>query len=165
MLDTHQRIGDNYCAIIMTSKNVIGFATGNSLHHEDMAQGGIKHGGRHCVAGGPNKVSCKNTSYTPGISMHRFPKDESLRRLWTQFVRRHRAKFAPSEYSALCSGHFEKTCFERKLPLEPEASDKTPRKLLKRGSVPTVDIEVPATGKEQSSTERDKRGERRHRSR
>ena len=147
----------------MTSQNVIGFATGNSLHRVDMAQGGIKHGGRYCVAGGPNKVSCKNTSYTPGISMHRFPKDESLRRLWTQFVRRHRAKFAPSEYSALCSAHFEKTCFERKLSLGPEASDKTPRNLLKRGSVPTVDTVVPATGKEQSSTERDKRGERRHR--
>ena len=65
--------GDNYCTIIVTSPNVIGFATGNSLHCEDMAQGGIKHGGRYCVAGGPNKVSCKNTSYTPGISMHRFP--------------------------------------------------------------------------------------------
>ena len=77
----------NYCAIIMTSPNVIGFATGNSLHCEDMAQGGIKHGGRYCVAGGPNKVSCKNTSYTPGISMHRFPEDKRLRRLWTRFAR------------------------------------------------------------------------------
>ena len=123
------------------SPNVIGFATGNSLHRKDMAQGGIKHSGRYCVAGGPNKVSCKSTSYTPGISMHRFPKDESLRRQWTQFVRSHRAKFAPSKYSALCSAHFEETCFERKLPLGPEASVKTPRNLLKRGSVPTVDTE------------------------
>ena len=74
-----------YCS--QMSPNVIGFATGNSLHCEDMAQGGIKHGGRYCVAGEPNKVSCKNTSYTPGISMHRFPEDKSLRRLWTQFAR------------------------------------------------------------------------------
>ena len=79
--------GDNYCAIIMTSPNVIGFATGNSLHCEDMAQGGIKHSEKYCVADGPNKVSWKITSYTPGTSMHRFPEDESLRRLWTQFAR------------------------------------------------------------------------------
>ena len=70
----------------MTSQNVIGFETGNSLHRKDMTQGGIKHGGKYCVAGGPNNVSCKNTSYTPGISMHRFPEDESLRRLWTQLT-------------------------------------------------------------------------------
>ena len=68
-------------------KTSIGFAPGHSLHREDMAQAGIKYGRGYCVAGGQNKVSCKNTSYTPGISMHRFPKDESLRRLWTQFVR------------------------------------------------------------------------------
>ena len=62
-----------------------------------------------------------------------------------------RAKFAPSEYSALCSTHFQPACFERKLPLGPEASDKTPRNLLKRGSVPTVDTVEPATGNELAS--------------
>ena len=133
----------------MTSPNVIGFATGNSIHCEDMAQGGIKHGGRYCVTGGPYNVSCKNTSYAPGISMHRFPEDKSLRRLRTQFVR----SLHPSEYSALCSAHFQPACFERNLPLGPEASDKTPCNLLKRGSVPTVDTVEPATGNERSSTE------------
>ena len=62
-----------------------------------------------------------------------------------------RAKFAPSEYSALCSAHFQPACFERKLPLRPEASDKTPRNLLKRGSVPTVDTVEPATGNKLAS--------------
>ena len=140
-------------------KTSIGFAPGHSLHREDMAQAGIKYGRGYCVAGGQNKVSCKNTSYTPGISMHRFPKDESLRRLWTQFVRCHRMKFVPSVYSALCFAHFEPTCFERKLPLGPEAADKTPRNLLKRGSMPTVDTVEPATGNKRSSMEHDKRGE------
>ena len=63
------------------------------------------------------------------------------------------AKFAPSEYSALCSARFQPACFERKLPLGPEAANKTPRNLLKRGSVPTVDTVKPATGNERSSTD------------
>ena len=147
----------------MTSQNVIGFASEHFLHCEDMAEGVVKRGGRYCVAGGPNKVSCMNTSYTPGISMHRFPKDEGLRRQWTQFVRRHRTKFTPTEYSALCSAHFEPTCFERKLSLGSEATDKQPRNLLKRGSVPNVDTVEPAPANEPSSTERDQRGKRRQR--
>ena len=29
--------------------------------------------GKFCVAGGPGLVSCKNTTYTEGISMHLIP--------------------------------------------------------------------------------------------
>ena len=39
----------------------------------------------YCVAGGPNKVNCSNRTGSPGISMHYFPKDESLQQKWTQF--------------------------------------------------------------------------------
>ena len=124
-----------------------------------MAEKVVKHGGRYCVAGGPNKVSCKNTSYTPGISMRSFPKDVRLRRLWTQFVRRHRANFEPSEHSALCSAHFEPTCFQRKLSLGDEAADKTPRTFLKQRSVPNVDTVAPPTEDQLSYTDRDQRGE------
>jgi len=34
-----------------------------------------KKGGRYCVAGAPNNQSCKNNSYTPGVTMHQFPLD------------------------------------------------------------------------------------------
>ena len=126
-----------------------------------MAEKVVKQGGRYCVAGGPNKVSCKNISYTPGISMHCFPKDARLRRLWTQFVQRHRANFEPSEYSALCSAHFEPTCFQRKLSWEDEVAHRTPRTLLKQGSVPNVDTVAPLAEDEPSYADRDQRGERR----
>ena len=127
-----------------------------------MAENVVKHGGRYYVTSGPNKDSCKNTSYTPGISMHCFPKDARLRRLWTQFVRRHRANFEPSEYSALCFAHFEPTCFQRKLSLGDEAADKTPCTLLKQRSVPNVDTVAPPTEDKLSYPDRDRRGERRH---
>ena len=155
------KTGNHSCAIIVTSENVVGFANGNFLHCQDMADNVVKHGVRYCVASGPNKVSCKNTSYTPGISMRRFLKDVHLRRLWTQFVWRHRANFE-SEYSALCSAHFEPTCFQRKLSLGDEAADKLPRTLLKQGSVPNVDTVAPPTEDQLSYTDRDQRGERRH---
>jgi hypothetical protein len=35
--------------------------------------------GKYCVAGGLEKVSCKNNSKTEGISMHRFRSDSSVR--------------------------------------------------------------------------------------
>ena len=86
-------------------------------------------------------MRCKNTSYTSDISMHCFPRDEGLRRLWIQFVMRYRTKFAPSQNSTLCSDHFAPTSFERKLLLEAEA-DRKPN-LLKRRPVPTIDAVEP----------------------
>ena len=38
----------------------------------------------------PNKVSCRNHSSTPGISMHAFPKEAKRKQKWTTFARIHR---------------------------------------------------------------------------
>ena len=38
-----------------------------------------KKGGSYCVAGAPNDVSCKNNTYTAGVSMHYFPKNENMK--------------------------------------------------------------------------------------
>ena len=38
----------------------------------------------------PNKLSCKNHSSTPGISMHAFPKEAKRKQTWTTFTRIHR---------------------------------------------------------------------------
>ena len=59
------------------------------------------------MAGGPGNVSCTNSIYTPGVSMHVFPKNEKARNLWVRFVRRHRDGFVLTPASALCSVHFE----------------------------------------------------------
>ena len=102
-----------------------------------------KRGGKYCVAGGPHNTSCMNTSYSPDISMHKFPKDEPWRSGWTRFVQRYRPDFVPSDTSTLCSIHFEISSFERDFSInlgEFEPSVKMKR-FLKRGAVPTIDFD------------------------
>ena len=98
-------------------------------------------GGKYCCAGAPNGISCKNSSHTQGISMHNFPKNEKQRKLWVQFVRRHRAGFTPSSSSALCSIHFKPTDFVRRvdISLESTTSDMTRQRRLEIGVVPSID--------------------------
>ena len=103
-----------------------------------------KSGGFYCVAGGPNRQSCKNSTSTEGISMHVFPSDEETRKKWVDFVRRHRPDFQPTRYSALCSIHFEAQCFNRMFSLadlesESGSSSMTKSKRrLEKGSIPTI---------------------------
>lgn len=99
-----------------------------------------KPGGRYCVAGAPGNTTCRNTTYTPGISMHTFPKDPVTRRKWLAFVLRHRVDFSEEKVkpksTSLCSAHFDESCFtRRKEPLE-GFEEKLNRVLIK-GSVPT----------------------------
>ena len=110
--------------------------------------------GKYCVAGGPNQASCKNSSLSPGISMHYFPNDETLRQKWTRFVRRHRADFKPSKTSTLCSAHFEDQSFNTQ-----SASIFTPEEIkikrtLVKGSIPTVDTVEQRSTEELSARKR-----------
>ena len=57
--------------------------------------------------------------------MHAFPKDEKQRRLWVQFVRRHRACFTPLSSSALCSIHFKPIDFVRRVDITLESTGNT----------------------------------------
>ena len=97
-----------------------------------------------CVAGGPNQKSCTNNGDTPGISMHQFPTDSSVRQQWVKFVRRHRLDFNPAEYSNriyLCSAHFEPSCFSKRFASTLEDFDTTgTKRFLLRGSIPTIDV-------------------------
>ena len=75
-----------------------------------------KYKGRYCVAGYKNQISCKNTSYTHGVTIHQFPCDPETRAKWTKFVQKHRPDFqAPPERRniALCSAHFKDECFNK----------------------------------------------------
>ena len=98
-------------------------------------------GGKYCCAGAPNDTSCKNSTYTPGISMHVFPKNEKQRRQWVQFVRRHRAGFTPTSASALCSVHFKPTDFVRRIDIDvgSSSSSMTSQRRLEVGAIPTID--------------------------
>ena len=40
----------------------------------------------YCAAGNANLTNCANKTGMPGISMHYFPKDETLRQKWIRFV-------------------------------------------------------------------------------
>lgn len=103
-----------------------------------------RRGGRYCVAGAPNNISCKNTTYTPGVKMHQFPSDPIVRRKWIKFVQRHRKDFDEplSKYTSLCSAHFEESCYERKYP-GILGEENTMKSNLIKGSVPTKDIVIP----------------------
>ena len=101
-------------------------------------------GKTYCAAGSRNALNCSNKSGLPGITMHYFPSDESLRQKWIQFVRINRKDFVPSKSSALCSAHFNKSCFHVKgIPLFDESGKKTMLKqYLIRGSIPSKDTVV-----------------------
>ena len=117
----------------------------------------VKRGGKYCVAGGPNKVSCQNTSYSPGLSMHYFPSDQTLRLKWTRFVQRHRANFQPTKTSVLCSAHFEESCFTKKLSLVEPDIGKGSKRVLNKGAFPTRDTIVPEAAATQELSSRGKR--------
>ena len=104
-----------------------------------------KGANNYCAASGPNKVNCSNKAGTPGISMHYFPKEESLRQKWTRFVRINRDDFVPKKSSCLCSAHFDDSCFEYK-PVSLTDATGEAMELKKRrikGLVPTRIAVVP----------------------
>lgn len=110
-----------------------------------------RRGGRYCVAGGPNNQSCKNTSYTEGIRMHQFPTDPVIRGKWVKFVQRNRKDFAEpiSKYSALCSAHFEESCYTRRFSFHLEEMENiNMNRVLIKGSVPSRATTFPASPEE-----------------
>eukprot|EP00795_Rhopilema_esculentum_P009833 gene9833-18408_t len=59
---------------------------------------GRKKGGRYCVAGFPNGVSCKNGQFPTN--------DESKKKTWTALINKGRVGSVPSDGSRICSNHF-----------------------------------------------------------
>ena len=117
-----------------------------------------KYNGRYCVAGYKNQISCKNTSYTHGVTIHQFPCDPETKAKWTKFVQKHLPDFqAPPERRdiALCSAHFKDECFNKpRLSLNGLEHIKFQRRLLK-GSVPTEDVRIDE--KDEAFSARDQR--------
>ena len=105
----------------------------------------VKHGGKYCVAGAGNNKSCTNTSYTPGISIHLFSSDPKIKEEWVSFVQKLRKDFnsvSVKKNTALCSAHFEESCFSRPvLGLD----DVKFKRVFLRGSVPSIYTVAPET--------------------
>ena len=113
-------------------------------------------GGKRCVAGGPNLVSCGNSQYSDGISVHLFPdkeKDRARHLKWAQFVRRYRPGWSASKTSILCGSHFEESCFKMRRDLALQLGMKL---YLKPDAIPTVYAanEAPKTTEEISDRDR-----------
>lgn len=119
-----------------------------------------KLGGKYCCAGGPGGISCKNSQFTNGISMHAIPtprnnekaqEKERLRKSWLAFVRRHRPNYNASSSTFLCSIHFESSCFTSNTSISDVVGM---RRRLKPDAVPTIDVACtandpkPATARE-----------------
>ena len=61
---------------------------------------------RRCIAAGCDGVGGKD------YSLHKFPKDEEIRKKWIRAVKEQRSNWkGPSPYSLLCSKHFTEDCF------------------------------------------------------
>ena len=61
---------------------------------------------RRCIAAGCDGVGGKD------YSLHKFPKDEAIRKKWIKAVKEQRSNWnGPSPYSLLCSKHFTADCF------------------------------------------------------
>ncbi|XP_046847779.1 THAP domain-containing protein 3-like [Xenia sp. Carnegie-2017] len=87
--------------------------------------------------GWPNGKSCTNSQHTEGVSVHRFPMNDKERlSKWTKFVRRHRPKFVPQQYSVLCSMHFADSAFTVNATV---AKSLNMRRQLRSDAVPTID--------------------------
>ena len=104
-----------------------------------------KRGGLYCSCYGPNDTSCSNTSYTEGISMHLFPVNNPvIRQKWIDFVSIHRPNFEPSRFSAVCSGHFEDSCYHQRFinnfPELEGHSGKRKKRLDRECAVPSIVI-------------------------
>ena len=69
-----------------------------------------------------------------GISIHNSPYSGSVRTKWRRFVELHRKNWNPGPVGkfAVCSDHFETSCFTRAFPM------KGVSRRLKPGSVPTI---------------------------
>lgn len=88
--------------------------------------------GRMCVVAGCSKRQTDN------VSAHSFPKDERQRAAWTRFVKLTRADWTgQSQYTVICSEHFNEECYERQHYLTKDFGIPTKKRLVP-GSVPSI---------------------------
>ena len=99
------------CAVKMTVLQACDVGSTSEDMSVKAAMGKSSMSATYCAAGNPSMTNCMNWTGVPGISMHYFPKDEILRQKWIQFVRIHRKDFVLKKQSALCSAHFDGSCF------------------------------------------------------
>ena len=123
---------------------------GNTLEYMSVmaAKGKGSTSETYCAAGNPNMTNCANRTGMPGISMHYFPKDETLQQKWIRFVRIHKKDFVLNKQSALCCSHYDESCFDIVgIPVYDESGRllEPPKRRLIPRSVQSKDSLVPWT--------------------
>ena len=104
-----------------------------------------RRGGRYCVAGLPNGISCTNGQHTEGKSIHMFSLKETDRKrhqAWVRFVRRYRPQWSSTNSSFLYSDSFDENCF---LKNQETAAKLEMKRKLKPDAVPTIDLSLADT--------------------
>ena len=139
-------------SILRAAKTIVLQACDVGNTSEDMsvmaAKGKCSTSATYCAVGNPNMTNCANRTGMPGISMHYFPRDETLRQKWIRFVRIHGKDFVLKKQSALCSAHFDESCFDIVgIPVYDESGRliEPPKRRLIPGSVLSKDSLVPWT--------------------
>lgn len=102
----------------------------------------------------PNRCIVAGCSKTPkdDVSLHNFPKDENLRKIWIAKVKLTRAEWqGPSEWSTICSDHFAVDDFENP-GLYSEFGMKKRRSKLKDSAIPTIRFGVKSSKKQDLPT-------------
>ncbi|ESO98018.1 hypothetical protein LOTGIDRAFT_60011, partial [Lottia gigantea] len=79
---------------------------------------------RRCVVGG---CSNEKVEYL-NISIHLFPSEPKLRRIWEKNVQNTRVDWSATKWSNICSVHFNEDCFDSR-PM---------KRVLKPDAVPTI---------------------------
>lgn len=64
-----------------------------------------------CVPGCRSGYQYSNSNSNSNISMHAFPSDNSLKKLWLHKIHVHRDNFTPSKHTRVCSLHFNENDF------------------------------------------------------
>ena len=89
-------------------------------------------GGKHCVAGGPNGVSCGNSQHTKGISIIFHTKLKIVSNIC-----RHRPNWNLSDQSVLCWIHFDDASYTMRRDIALSLGMKV---YLKPDAIPLIDV-------------------------
>lgn len=103
-------------------------STGTSTRRTESSRGG-----KFCVAAG-----CTST-YRDNVSLHEFPREETIRRQWVNFVKAKRKDFIqPTQYSILCEKHFPPGSYPLEYEVKKSMNIPVKKKRLLRHAVPTI---------------------------
>ncbi|PIK53949.1 putative THAP domain-containing protein 10-like [Apostichopus japonicus] len=90
---------------------------------------------------------------TNAISLHRWPKDDKTRRLWTKFVQNTWSDFTgPSQYSSVCSEHFTEADYDPSFLLKEEMGLTGGQKRVLPCKYPTLKTPKIRSGEQETSS-------------